>query len=554
MANRIPQILIVSLYTIIVIGPLILAFDRLIWVAGFNPSSWFESLNENYISQGVLTFTITQAFFSTIFTLIIGIPIAWQLGRYSWKFEPLVKAILTMPFVMPSIIVAMGFLQIVGSNGLDIRNDSSTWLITLIIAHAWFNVALVIRFCEPVLSHLSPNYLEQIKLLPGGENSLKRFRNLWVPIMAPSVIAAACMTFIFSFTSFALVKWITVGDKTLESMMADIGSSAGISNYMINHNEIILGAAIIQFFVLGTLLWLVATIQQKRQKRFIQASDDIVKERNNRGWMVIGPAIFFALIPLIIVTISSFRIRKSDRYGTTYDWNLSAWEYAFSNNYSLASASEAFMNSLGYAGLTLCVAVPIGYMLASTISTIEIKKPLLGKLLDVLVMIPFAVSSVMIGLGVMLGMIKIDAQFFYSLWFTPIIAHVMITTPFVVRILLSGQRSISAEFDECGRVLGLSNIERFVKIKLPMMKNSIFIAGIFTVAMSLGEFGASWVVTRNSDWITLPILIDTLRGVPFDKTLTVPASCAVASILMILTIITFTLAEKYRKKANGGMF
>ena len=57
------------------------------------------------------------------------------------------------------------------------------------------------------------------------------------------------------------------------------------------------------------------------------------------------------------------------------------------------------MNSLGYAGLTLCVAVPIGYMLASTISTIEIKKPLLGKLLDVLVMIPFAVSSVMIGLG-----------------------------------------------------------------------------------------------------------------------------------------------------------
>ena len=554
MANRIPQILIVSLYTIIVLGPLILAFDRLIWVAGFNPSSWFESLNENYISQGVLTFTITQAFFSTIFTLIIGIPIAWQLGRYSWKFEPLIKAILTMPFVMPSIIVAMGFLQIVGSNGLDIRNDSSTWLITLIIAHAWFNVALVIRFCEPVLSNLSPNYLEQIKLLPGGKTSLKRFRNLWVPIMAPSVIAAACMTFIFSFTSFALVKWITVGDKTLESMMADIGSSAGISNYMINHNEIILGAAIIQFCVLGTLLWLVATIQQKRQKRFIQASDDIVKEKNNRGWMVIGPAIFFALIPLIIVTISSFRIRESDRYGTTYDWNFSAWEYAFSNNYSLASASEAFINSLGYAGLTLCIAVPIGYMLASTISTIEIKKPLLGKLLDVLVMIPFAVSSVMIGLGVMLGMIKIDAQFFYSLWFTPIIAHVMITTPFVVRILLSGQRSISAKFDECGRVLGLSNIERFVKIKLPMMKNSIFIAGIFTIAMSLGEFGASWVVTRNSDWITLPILIDTLRGVPFDKTLTVPASCAVASILMILTIITFTLAEKYRKKANGGMF
>ena len=114
----------------------------------------------------------------------------------------------------------------------------------------------------------------------------------------------------------------------------------------------------------------------------------------------------------------------------------------------------------------------------------------------------------MIGLGVMLGMIKINPEFFYSLWLTPVIAHVMITTPFVVRIILPAMRSLDAKYDECGQTLGMSRMERFFLIKLPMLRGSILVAAIFTIAMSLGEFGASWVVTRNSDWTTLPILID----------------------------------------------
>ena len=69
-----------------------------------------------------------------------------------------------------------------------------------------------------------------------------------------------------------------------------------------------------------------------------------------------------------------------------------------------------------------------GWILAQTINGIEKQNPKLGKFLDVFSMLPFAVSSVMIGLGVMLGMIKINPGFFYKLWFTPVIAHVMITT------------------------------------------------------------------------------------------------------------------------------
>ena len=190
-----------------------LAVDRLVWVAGFDVTGWISSLDANYISKGVFQFTIMQAFFSSLATLAIGIPIAWQLGRYEWPFQSIIRSLLTMPFVMPSIVAAMGFLHLIGDNALDIRNDSTTWLWVLIIAHAWFNLSLVIRFCEPVLSTLDPSLEEQLRLLPEGRTKFGRFRHLWFPLLIPSIAAAACMTFVFSFTSFALVKWITLGEK-----------------------------------------------------------------------------------------------------------------------------------------------------------------------------------------------------------------------------------------------------------------------------------------------------------------------------------------------------
>ena len=399
------------IYTVLVLVPLWLAVDRLIWIAGYDVIDWIQSLERNYVSMGTYQFTLLQASISTIVTLAIGIPIAWQLGRYKWPHDYLIRSILTMPFVMPSIVAAMGFLHLIGENGLNIRSNQGTWFATLIIAHAWFNLSLVIRFCEPVLSTLDPQMEEQMLLLPAGKTRLGRFRYLWLPLLMPSIAAAACMTFVFSFTSFALVRWITLGENTLESMMASIGSSAGINGYMISRNEIILGSSLIQFTILLLSLWVMSTLQHKRQSRLPKASESIVKKKNNSGWLIVFPALVFAILPLITLVISSFRIRESSASGTTYSWSTAGWEYAFTSTNSLPSAWDALFNSVGYALVALVIALPLGWMLAQYICDLEKVKPRLARMLDVFTMLPFAVSSVMIGLGVMLGMIRIDAEF-----------------------------------------------------------------------------------------------------------------------------------------------
>ena len=544
----------VSAYTLIMVIPLWLAVDRLVWVAGFDVTGWISSLDANYISKGVFQFTVMQAVFSSLATLAIGIPIAWQLGRYQWPFQTIIRSLLTMPFVMPSIVAAMGIMHLIGDRGLDIRNDSTTWLWVLIIAHAWFNLSLVIRFCEPVLSTLDPSLEEQLRLLPEGRTKFGRFRYLWFPILIPSIAAAACMTFVFSFTSFALVKWITLGENTLESMMADIGSSAGIPGYMISKNEVILGSSLIQFTVLLFSLWLMTWIQNRRQSLLPIANEKIVKRKNKAGWLIIIPSIGFAVIPLATLIVSSFRVTDTDVDGSRSYWSTEGWSYAFSATNSLPSGWDALYNSIGYALICLTIALPLGWTLAQTINDLEGKSPRLARILDIFTMLPFAVSSVMIGLGVMLGMIKINPELFYSLWLTPVIAHIMITTPFVVRIILPAMRSMDAKYDECGQTLGMSRIKRFFLIKLPMLRGSILVAAIFTIAMSLGEFGASWVVTRNSDWTTLPVMIDSIRAFPYNEPLVPPAANAVSSVLMLIALVLFISSEKFRPKRDGGMF
>ena len=70
----------------------------------------------------------------------------------------------------------------------------------------------------------------------------------------------------------------------------------------------------------------------------------------------------------------------------------------------------------------------------------------------------------------------------------------------------------------------------------------------------MGEFGASWVITRNSDWTTLPIIIDSIRSIPYNNPLTTPAANAVSTVLMLIALVLFVSTEKFRPTRDGGMF
>jgi len=558
--------------------PFAYAMIRLKVVTGWSFWQAVGEFNNVNGASEALQFTLFEAFASSLLTVMIGLPIAWCLSRYQWKRIRVLRAFLAVPFVTPAIVAAMGFLSLIRQGGLltkigiDLRletgiigwfADLSGWqhpghFIALILAHAWFNLSLMIRFVEPTLSSLDPAWEEQLSMLPAGKKKTSRIKTLWIPVIGPAVLCAAALSFLFSFTSFALVKWLTPSSQTLESLMAGAGSSAGIVGYRIESSELIYSVAIIQFLILLLTLWATAVFQKRYSKRLSLLSEQGVRKHHGTptrlAKMIILAGVFFTLLPFASTILSSFQMRKITNGSIEYVWTLEGWRNAWGGDFSTMGVGEAMSNSIIYAVCTLVVALPLGWVMASTIFQLEQSGWFkTSKILDLMCMMPLAISALMVGLGVLLGGLRWYPQMF-SWFLLPVYPHVLLTVPFVVRVMLPAYHSLDPVFTEQCRMLNLSPLRTWYHGTLMFLRGPAVVAGSLTLAFSLGEFGASWLLVRSGTWDTLSIVVDQLMSRPNFDPLIHPTAMAAATMLMLLTFVLFMLAERFRAHDDRSGF
>ena len=179
---------------------------------GFDP--FRVLLNDSYY-LGRIWFTIWQAVVSTLLTLAVGLPAAFLFARYEFPGKTLLKAISTLPFVMPTIVVAMGFTALFGSQGIlnsaleslfgldgpPVRISNS--LTIIFMAHAFYNYAIIVRIVSALWSNLDPNLEHSAKVL--GAGPFRAFYHVTLPLLLPAIVSASLLAFAFSFTSFGVV-------------------------------------------------------------------------------------------------------------------------------------------------------------------------------------------------------------------------------------------------------------------------------------------------------------------------------------------------------------
>ena len=213
---------VILAFALTVILPLLYAIMRLESVTESNSLDSIISFFTLTEAKEALKFTLLESLFSVILTLVIGLPLAWQLGRYEWKHISIIRSLISIPFVMPAIVAAMGFLALIDQGGplekigIDLRTESGIigklssligfentgHFIALVIAHSWFNISLVVRIVEPTLSTMDPSWEEQIRMLPNGNTRIGRVRHLWLPFIGPAIACASALCFVFTFYPF----------------------------------------------------------------------------------------------------------------------------------------------------------------------------------------------------------------------------------------------------------------------------------------------------------------------------------------------------------------
>ena len=144
----------------------------------------------------VAWFTLWQATVSTVLTLAAGLPLAWALSRFRFPGRSVIEALVLVPFVLPTVVVATAFVALL-PDGVE----RSVWAILL--AHVFFNVAVVVRVVGAFWAGLDQRLWDAAATL--GASPADRQLRLTAPLLAPALASAASIVFLFCFTSFGVI-------------------------------------------------------------------------------------------------------------------------------------------------------------------------------------------------------------------------------------------------------------------------------------------------------------------------------------------------------------
>ena len=502
-----------------------------------------------------LGFTIWQAALSTLLTLVVGLPGAYLLARYDFKGKGLFRALTAIPFVLPTLVVAAAFNALLGPSGwvnlglmeflhLDTPPIQFTNSLTaILVAHVFYNTTIVLRMVGDFWSRLDPRLGGAARVL--GANGWQALTRVTLPLLAPAIAAAALLVFIFDFTSFGVV--LVLGGPQYATLEVEIFyQTMGPFNLPL--------AAVLSLLQLACTLALtvVYTRLSRQVSRPLAAKPQAVTQRRLITWrqrlaagLLLSALLVLLTAPLVGLAARSFTRLAPDRGQRTFERGLTLDFYrqlGENQQQSLfyTSPATAIGISLTYASITVLLALALGLPAAWALA--RNGDSALNRWLDPLLMLPLGTSAVTLGLGFLVALDQPPLDLRASPLLIPL-AHTLVAFPFVVRSLAPALASIQPRLRQAAAVLGASPRQVARTIDLPLVGRAVLVAATFAFTISLGEFGASALITRP-EYPTIPVMIYRFLSQP--GALNYGQALALSTLLMLVTGAGMAAIERFR--------
>lgn len=487
----------------------------------------------------ILWFTCWQAALSTFITVLLALPGAYIFARYRFFGKDLLQAMMTVPFVLPTVVTAAAFRALLGPNGLI-----NGWLMTglglaqppikidqtlafFLLAHIFYNYTLVLRMVSSFWAGLHPDLQAAARML--GASPRQTFFRITLPLLMPAIGSAALLVFIFCFTSFGVV--LILGGPSYATLEVEIyRQSVQLFNL-----PMAAALSLIQIAVNFLFMWLHARLGKNSRVAFYSdsATGLALKLESGAEKILVGANVFF-MLALLATPLFALLLRSlTGENGLT----LAYYGALFTNqarSVFFVEPIRAVGNSVGFALAAMILAVILG-LLAATFLAPARKGG--SSIWDAIIMLPLATSAVTLGFGYIIALGRPPLNLRDSLALVPI-AHALVAFPFVVRCILPSLRQIPQSLREAAALLGASPFQVWRRVDIPIIGRAILVGAIFAFSISMGEFGASAFVTRPHTQ-TMPVAIYRFLGQPGD--LNYGQAMAMSSILMLVCCSGFWL-------------
>ena len=509
-------------------------------------SGFTHLVTTNYYLN-TLIFTVVQAMLSTILTLALALPSAYVFTRYAFPGKSLFLSLATLPFVLPTVVVAAAFTSLIGPRGLLNTFLMSTFafsappiqldrtLAIILIVHVFYNYAVALRIITGFWSNQNPRIEQAARVL--GANGWRLWWHIRLPILRPAITAAGILVFIFTFTSFGVV--LLLGGPRFSTLEVEIYRQA------VNLFNLPVAAALslIQILLMFALMLVYTRLQRRLSAEMTSAVNVAVRPSTRSDKLLVIANILFMSVLLFTPLLSLIAASVSGEQGFTFQFyqQLSRNQRG---SILFVPPIQAIGNSLLFAVVTTLLAVALGLMAAYLLSG---RVSRWSNLLDPLFMLPLATSAVTLGFGFIITLDKPPINLRTSPLLIPI-AHSLVAMPFVVRSILPALRAIPPSYQESARVLGASAWRVWRLIDIPLISRALLVGATFAFTTSMGEFGASLFVARP-DTPTIPIVIFRLLSQP--GALNYGQALAMSAILMVVSALGFILIERLRTAGVG---
>ncbi|HMO97092.1 MAG TPA: ABC transporter permease subunit, partial [Tepidiformaceae bacterium] len=360
-----------------------------IFSESFARGGGFGPLTEGTYFAERAWFTLWQALVSAGITLVLAMPVAYVLACYEFRGKALFEALITVPFVLPTIVVAVAVTALPGPGGLandwlmrlpgidepPIQLMNSFWAI--LIAHVFYNVALAARIISVSWARVDSRLEDAAAML--GASRAGTFWTITLPLLRTPIIAAGSLVFLFCFTSFGVV--LILGGPQYSTIETEIYRET----LFLFRLPLAATLALLQLIATFGAMW----INSALQRSVVQPGAS--RRRPNRwtlgrrafAGLVIAVAALVTIVPMAALAERS--VHSGAGYAFDYYRSL---DDNVRGQVLFVAPIEAVRNSVTFAVLTMLLAVPLGTLAAHGVTRLR------SAPMEALIQLPLGVSGV----------------------------------------------------------------------------------------------------------------------------------------------------------------
>jgi len=481
---------------------ILLPLGRLL-LEGGSGGSW-SLLRDDYLRWRFI-WSLLQAGVTCVLALLFGLPVAWVLARFEFRGRVLISRLLLLPFVMPTLVAALGVLALFGPHGVTgIDLQGSPWL--LLYGNLFYNLPLLILAAQEGFARVPASRLAAARTLGAGPWRL--FWRIELPGALPRLCSALCLIFLYCFSGFGLA--LLLGGQRYATVEVEIYTLVAYELNLADAGSL----ALLVLALTSSCALLYAWLELRWARPVSGVARISPRPRGWRARALLCAALLivlvFAFAPLLAILIRSWTA------------GASAWATLLDDE-TLA----ALANTARFSAVALCAATLFGLAHA-----FALRRSLWLRALSFL---PYAVSPVCVAFGLLLLYPELSASLVMLLG-----AYTVLAYPFVARGVASSLDALDPNVLNAARTLGASPLCLWWTTELPLVAVALRRGMAFAAATAMGEFAVTLFLSRP-EWITLTTLIYQRLGRPGSANL--DSAMVLSCVLMLLALLAFVVIE-----------